>query len=102
MGLSILLTIGLTARITRLIVADRILTRPRLWLILRYGPDHPAAYAATCAWCLSVWTGAAVFAGWCAWGDTRWWTAVTAAGTASLLTGWAANWIDPADTEGEQ
>lgn len=49
MGLSILLTIGLTARITRLIVADRILTRPRLWLILRYGPDHPAAYAATCA-----------------------------------------------------
>lgn len=97
--ITILLTIGLTARITRLLVVDRILHRPRTWVCVKLGLTHPISYLVTCSWCMSVWVGAAVAAAWWQWGDTRWWTAVTLAATASLVSGWAANWLDPADEE---
>ena len=94
--LEAVLTIGLITRLTRLVVADQITYRPRAWLVLRYGPSHPLAYLITCSWCLSVWIGAGIATAAYWWGDTRWWFMLALAGTASLITGWAANWLDPA------
>ncbi|AVM01899.1 hypothetical protein C6V83_18140 [Gordonia iterans] len=98
-SLTILLTLGLIMRITRLLVVDEILHRPRTWLCVKLGLSNPIAYLLTCSWCMSVWVGAGVSAAWWQWGDTRWWTAAALAGTASLLAGWGANWLDPAPEE---
>lgn len=94
--LETILTIGLITRATRLVVADQITYRPRAWLVLKLGPNHPIAYLVTCSWCLSVWIGAAVGILAYFYSDTRWFFFAALAGTASLLTGWAANWLDPA------
>ncbi|KXT55668.1 hypothetical protein Y710_18110 [Gordonia sp. QH-12] len=90
------LTIGLIARLTRLCVADQLTYGIRARIVVRLGPDHPLSYLTTCSWCLSVWIGAAVSCAAYFWADTRWWFMVALAGTASLITGWAANWLDPA------
>lgn len=95
--LAALLTVGFIARATRLVVADQLTYGFRSRVVLRLGPDHPIAYLLTCSWCLSVWIGAAVCTAAYWWSDTEAWFLVTLAGTASLLTGWAANWLDPAD-----
>ena len=97
--LAVILTIGLIARLTRLAVADQITHPIRARLILKVGVDHPIAYLATCSWCMSMWIAAAISAAAYWWGDTRWWLIATLAGTASLITGWAANWLDPAESE---
>ena len=94
--LETILTIGLITRTTRLVVADQITYRIRAWLVLRLGPSHPLAYLVTCSWCLSVWIGAGIAALAYFYSDTRWFFFAALAGTASLLTGWAANWLDPA------
>ena len=44
-----------TARLTRLVVADRLTLRWRRWVVARYGEDSLAAYFAFCPWCLSLW-----------------------------------------------
>lgn len=44
------------ARITRLIIDDTILDRPRLWWTLRLPPFW--VYLLGCPWCLSVWLAA--------------------------------------------
>lgn len=93
-ALSVLLTIGLILRLTRLVVADEILHKFRVWIVLKLGPNNPIAVLVTCSWCMSVWIGAAVGAAWWAWGDHRWWLAVGTAASASLLAGWSARWID--------
>ncbi|MCF8610049.1 DUF1360 domain-containing protein [Gordonia sp. HY285] len=97
--LATLLTVGFIIRLTRLLVADQITYKLRARIVVKLGPDNPIAYLVTCSWCLSVWTGAGVGLAAFWWGDTRWWFVMTLAGTASLLTGWAANWLDPADHE---
>ncbi|QRY62741.1 hypothetical protein JVX90_00240 [Gordonia sp. PDNC005] len=93
--LAVILTIGLIARLTRLVTVDQITHWARQRIVVRFGFGN-LAYLVTCPWCMSVWlgSGVAVAAYW--WGDTRWWLMVALAGTASLVTGWAANWLDPA------
>lgn len=66
-----------TARITRLVISDRVTGRPRRavqdWSEARWEgrqgrePDpnewqSPVAYLLSCPWCMSVWVGAAVTA----------------------------------------
>lgn len=97
--LAVILTAGLIVRLTRLIVADQ-LTKPlRTRLVLWLGPKHPIAYLAACSWCMSIWVGAAVCTAAYWWGDSHWWLLAALAGTASLIAGWAANWLDPAEED---
>lgn len=91
-----ILTIGLIIRATRLLVADQITYPIRARIVVRLGPDHPLAVLVTCSWCMSVWVGASIAAAAYFWADTRVWFFIALAATASLLTGWAANWLDPA------
>lgn len=42
------------ARITRLLVEDRVTVRWRQWIIKRYGPDSTPSYLVHCPWCMSI------------------------------------------------
>ena len=96
-----LLTIGLVVRLTRLLVVDQITYGIRARIVVRLGPENPVAYLITCSWCLSVWVSAAVFTPAYWFGSTRWWFMMAAAGTASLLAGYSAIWLDPANDDEE-
>lgn len=91
--ITLLLTVLATARLTRLVTADRITERPRLalvnWAITR---EHDAVeYLITCPWCVSIYAGTGIGAAWWAWGDARWFTAAAAALAASHVTGLLAS-----------
>ncbi|AYR02648.1 hypothetical protein J1766_gp12 [Gordonia phage Bizzy] len=95
--LTLLLTILFVWRVTRLIIADAILDRPRNWVVLRYGPDQWFAYLITCAWCVSVWVAAATFVASYWWAGEAWWFIMVATGAASLVAGVGSRWLDPID-----
>lgn len=99
--LTAVLTVGLAARITRLIVADKITHPVRARIVVRLGPDHPVAVLACCGWCMSVWVAAGVCVAGYFWADHRWWLWVALAGTASWLYGIAASWLDQPYTGGD-
>ncbi len=82
-----LLTIGLAARITRVLTVDQISYPIRQRIVVWLGPDNWFAYLVTCPWCLGLWVSAGVGAASYFYGDTRWWFYVALAGSASLLTG---------------
>ena len=84
--LLVVLLIGATIRLTRLLTTDALLEPARS----RIEPRLPAkmAYLIRCDWCMSVWVGFAVFLlGWHAPDSAVW--VVSGALTASLLTGWS-------------
>jgi hypothetical protein len=84
--LLVVLLIGATVRLTRLLTTDALLEPGRAW-IERRSPAK-VAYLTRCDWCMSVWVGFAVFAlGWYA-PDTAAFV-VSGALTASLVTGWS-------------
>lgn len=102
--LTAVLTIGLIARLTRLIVADKITYPIRARIVVWLGPTHPIAVLACCGWCMSIWVAAAVCtAGYFVVGGP-WWQWMALAGTSSYLYGLASNWLDPAYTtdDGDQ
>lgn len=83
--LLVLLAVLATARLTVLVVDDYITTRLRAW-VGDHGPDW-AVYLVQCAWCVSIYTGAAVAAAVYAWPDT-WPVQVALIGlAASYVTG---------------
>lgn len=43
------------ARITRLLVEDKIMVGYRQWVTQKWGPDSWPAYFAHCPWCTSYW-----------------------------------------------
>lgn len=47
------------ARLTRLVVDDTVLDRPRAWLLAR-APDK-VVEGATCYWCASVWVASVAY-----------------------------------------
>ena len=97
--LTTLLTILFVWRVIRLLIADAILDRPRNAIVLRLGPDHWLGYLVTCAWCVSVWVGAATLAAAYWWGGERWWFIMVTAGAASLVTAVGSRWLDPLDDD---
>ncbi|ANA85317.1 membrane protein [Gordonia phage Phlop] len=101
--LTAILAIGLIIRLTRLIVADTITHPIRARIVVWLGPDHPIATLVCCAWCMSVWVGAAIAAAGYFVAEGPWWQWVALAGTASWLSGIATQ-IDPAyqGSEGNQ
>lgn len=81
----VVLLIGATARLTRLLTTDALLEPGRARIERRL--PAKMAYLTRCDWCMSVWVGFAVFPlGWYA-PDTIGWV-VSGALTASLITGW--------------
>jgi len=81
------------ARLTRLVVEDRLTDAPREWVWKHRPPDQSyVGYLLTCEWCTSVWVATALTAGW--------WLAPTptvtfAAGcTIAGLGAWLAALID--------
>jgi hypothetical protein len=58
-------TLGLltTARITRLLTADRISQPLRAAIVRRFGPDSWPGYYIHCRWCVSMYTAPVVAAG---------------------------------------
>lgn len=57
-ALAVLVTLaGLltTARLTRLIAADRILLPARGAIVRRFGPSSALGYLVHCRWCVSLW-----------------------------------------------
>jgi ABC-type uncharacterized transport system permease subunit len=59
-GWLILLALGATARLTRLVTADFLTERPRRWVQARV--PESVAYLVGCSWCASFWIGLLV--GW--------------------------------------
>ena len=84
-ALSVILLVGATARLTRLITTDALLESLRVRVERRVSAK--AAYLIRCDWCMSVWVGFGMFTfGWYA-PDTLS-LVVSGALTASLFTGW--------------
>lgn len=94
-----LLTLGATARVTRLITDDYITRHARAWVIYRFGPNHDLTYLVGCPWCLSIWLAGPAFTGAYFYGHTAAWVIVCAALTASWVIGVAATFIDAAPEE---
>ncbi|QOC56013.1 membrane protein [Gordonia phage Clown] len=98
--LTAVLAIGLIIRLTRLIVADTITHPLRARIVVWLGPTHPIATLVCCAWCMSVWIGAAIATLGYLYTEGPWWQWIGIAGTASWLAGIATQ-IDPAYTSSE-
>lgn len=92
-----LLTLGATARLTRLVTDDYITRHLRAYLIRKRGPDSDIAYLATCPWCLSMWIAGilATLAWW--YGNHPGYLLPAAALTISWLVGTAASLFDGED-----
>lgn len=100
--LIVLLAVGLTARLVRLVTVDTIAEKPRAWVVVTAHRLAPRAgrWADTllsCPYCLSVWVAAGVAASWAVWGHTVAWQAVALAGTASYVAGHAVAYLDVRD-----
>lgn len=78
-----------TARVTRLITADRITEPPRMWLLLRLDPEGLGSYLVTCAWCVSVYVGAGAAA--LLWFGPSWTVWPLSALAFSYVAGWLAS-----------
>ena len=84
--LLVVLLIGATIRLTRLLTTDALLESGRSWIERQFPAG--ASYLIRCDWCMSVWVGFAAFSfGWYAPDAIAW--VVSGALTASLLTGWS-------------
>lgn len=68
-GLPVLIAVAVlagafaTARLTRLIAADRVLLPFRRAIVNRFGPSSALGYLVHCRWCVSLWLSAPVAAG---------------------------------------
>jgi hypothetical protein len=84
--ISLVLGVLAVARVTRLIVEDRVLVGLRQWVIRRWGEDSKPAYLILCPWCMSIWVSlpimpvAVLF-------PNRWVVAALAILAASMVTG---------------
>lgn len=52
---TVLLIVGATARITRLLTIDELLRKPRNYIVDRFGEDHLVSYQVRCPWCIAPW-----------------------------------------------
>jgi hypothetical protein len=88
--LTFLLILGLTARVSRLVVADLIMHPVRAWLY-DLGQDGSKVGGflsdlSSCVACTSVWVGAAATYVGYNWGDSPWFWAPALAASVSYLT----------------
>jgi hypothetical protein len=74
------------ARLTRLLVEDRITNSLRLWVIRKYGKSSMPAYFIHCPWCMSIWIAPLVMPVAVLW-PNRWVLLALSIPAASYLTG---------------
>lgn len=78
------------ARLTRLVVSDKLTVKIRQRVVRRWGPDSKASVLIHCPWCVSVWISlpvmpvAALF-------PNKWVIAVLAIPAAAYVVGFLAN-----------
>lgn len=78
------------ARLTRLVVSDKITVSLRQYIVRKFGPNSLASQLFHCSWCMSVWISvpimpvAVLF-------PNRWVIAILAIPAASYLAGFLAN-----------
>lgn len=84
--LSVLIATLAVARITRLLVEDKLAVGYRQWVVKRWGADSWQAYLAHCPWCTSTWVALVIMPLAVAW-PSRWLMAVLAIPAASMITG---------------
>lgn len=89
--LTVILTIGATARITRFITHDKITEKPRDWVLDHLNPHGLLTYMTTCPWCISIYTATITTATSYWWANSPYWlipaTALTASHATGLLAG---------------
>lgn len=90
----LILVIGATARLTRLVTTDHVLDTPREALLDRLNPTGMLTYLLGCRWCVSVYTGAATTIYATITAGNVWCAAPLAALTASQATGLLASMED--------
>lgn len=84
--LSVLLGLLAVARLTRLVVEDRVAIALRQWVVRKWGEDSKPAYFIHCPWCTSLWISAPVMAAASLY-PNRWVIAALAIPAASMVTG---------------
>lgn len=81
-----------TARLTRLVTTDRIMTPFRRWVVNKYGEDSETAYLVHCRYCASIWVATPVSLIWAVstlpW--QWWWLAGPSLLAMSYVTGLAS------------
>lgn len=101
----LILTVGLTARLTRFVVFDTAGSVVRLPLIKiadRVAPIRGYSWAdelTSCPFCIGFWIALGVATTWAAFGSTTVWTVIALAATCSYVAGHAAATLD-ADRDG--
>jgi hypothetical protein len=85
--LLVVLVVLATARLTRLITADRITGAARKWVDERYGEDDLRSYFITCDFCVSTYIAPIVAGATILWPDNRVLVGGLIALTASYVTG---------------
>jgi hypothetical protein len=78
------------ARITRLLVEDRLTIRWRRWVVDKTGADSMPAYLAHCSWCMSLWVSVPIML-LAALLPYTWLIAIFAVPAASYVTGMLAD-----------
>lgn len=58
--ISLILGVLAVARVTRLLVEDKLTVGYRQWVVRKWGPDSLASYLVHCPWCTSPWIAAPV------------------------------------------
>lgn len=92
------LAVGATMRLTRLVTKDYLTEQPRRW-VQRNSPEK-VAYLVGCPWCSSFWIGGVVAVATARWPRSRLVTAAWLALTASHAAGMMAN-LDADEVFGE-
>jgi Protein of unknown function (DUF1360) len=88
--LLVLLAIGATMRLTRLVTADKITEPIRERLTERWGEDSQRAYLISCDYCSSMYVAPVVATVTVLWGDNRAVIVGLVALTASFIAGYVA------------
>lgn len=96
--LLVVLAVGATMRLTRLVTKDYLTAGPRRW-VQQHAPEK-IAYLVGCPWCTSFWLGGAVAGITVAWPTNRAVFALWLALTGSWVTGMFGN-LDPPEDFGE-
>jgi Protein of unknown function (DUF1360). len=74
------------ARITRLLVEDKLMVGYRQWVVKRWGPESLISYLVHCPWCTSVWVSVPVMPAATIW-PNQWVIAAFAIPAASMVAG---------------
>lgn len=74
------------ARVTKLVVDDKIMLPFRKWVLGRSGEDGWFFYLVTCPWCMGIWVAAPMTAITYLWPHKIWWAVLTFLAAAQMAS----------------